>query len=79
VVAAYQACLSFLVATTFVAEVGDVRRFSTPRQLMALLGLVPSEHTTGVTVRRDSITKTGNGRARRVLIEGAWTYVSCSC
>jgi transposase len=76
VVAAYQALrgVSFLVAVTFAAEVGDVRRFSTPRQLMAFLGLVPSERTTGDTVRRGSITKTGNTRARRVLVEGAWTY-----
>ena len=76
VVAAYQALrgVSFLVATTFVAEVGDVRRFAAPQHLMAFLGLVPSEHTTGDTVRRGSITKTGNRRARRVLIEGAWTY-----
>ena len=51
-----------------------VRRFATPQQLMAFLGLVPSERTTGDTVRRGSITKTGNHRARRVLIEGAWTY-----
>ena len=76
VVAAYQALrgVSFLVATTFVAEVGDVRRFVTPQQLMAFLGLVPSERTTGDTVRRGSITKTGSRRARRVLVEGAWTY-----
>jgi transposase len=76
VVAAYQALrgVSFLVAATFVAEVGDVRRFTTPQQLMAFLGLVPSERTTGDTVRRGSITKTGNGRARRVLVEAAWTY-----
>jgi transposase len=76
VVAAYQALrgVSFLVAVTFTAEVGDVRRFSTPRQLMAFLGLVPSERATGDTVRRGSITKTGNTRARRVLVEGAWTY-----
>jgi hypothetical protein len=65
--------VSFLVAITFAAEVGDVRRFATPQQLMAFLGLVPSERTTGDTVRRGSITKTGNHRARRVLIEGAWT------
>jgi transposase len=76
VVAAYQALrgVSFLVAATFVAEVGDVRRFTTPQQLMAFLGLVPSERTTGDTVRRGAITKTGNGRARRVLVEAAWTY-----
>ena len=76
VVAAYQALrgVSFLVATIFVAEVGDVRRFTTPQQLMAFLGLVPSERTTGDTVRRGAITKTGNSRARRVLVEAAWTY-----
>jgi transposase len=44
--------VSFLVAVTFVAEVGDVRRFATPQELMAFLGLVPSERTTGDTVRR---------------------------
>jgi transposase len=41
---------------------------------MAYLGLVPSESSTGERVRRGGITKAGNGRARRVLIEGAWTY-----
>jgi transposase len=76
VVDAYQAMrgVAFLTAVTFVAEIGDVRRFETPRQLMAYLGLVPSERSTGETVRRGSITKAGNPRARRVLIEGAWTY-----
>jgi hypothetical protein len=64
----------FLVAATFVAEVGDVRRFTTPQQLMAFLGLVPSERTTGDMVRRGSITKTGNSRARRVLVEAACRY-----
>ena len=76
VIAAYQALrgVSFLTAVTFVAEIGDVRRFDSPRQLMAYLGLVPSESSTGERVRRGGITKAGNGRARRVLIEGAWTY-----
>ena len=76
VVEAYQAMrgVAFLTAVTFVAEVGDVRRFEKPRQLMAYLGLVPSERSTGERVRRGSITKAGNARARRVLIEGAWTY-----
>jgi transposase len=76
VVTSYQTLrgVSFLVAVTFIAEVGDVRRFASPQQLMAFLGLVPSERTTGETVRRGSIAKTGNHRARRVLIEGAWTY-----
>src|SRR4029453_11372673 len=76
VVEAYQALrgVAFLTAVTFVAEIGDVRRFETPRQLMAYLGLVPSERSTGEQVWRGSITKAGNPRARRVLIEGAWTY-----
>jgi transposase len=76
VVAAYQAMrgVSFIVAVTFVAEIGDVRRFDNPRQLMAFLGLVPSERSTGERVRRAGLTLAGNRRARRVLIEGAWTY-----
>ncbi|WP_018099525.1 IS110 family transposase [Sinorhizobium meliloti] len=78
VIAAYQALrgVAFITAVTFVAEIGDIRRFETPRQLMGYLGLVPSERSTGDTVRRGSITKAGNARARRVLIEGAWTYRS---
>ena len=76
VVAAFQAMpgVALLTAVTFVAEIGDVRRFETPRRLMAYLGLVPSESSTGEQVRRGGITKAGNSRARRVLIEGAWTY-----
>jgi transposase len=76
VVQAYQAMrgASFLVAVIFAAEIGDIRRFDTPRQLMAFLGLVPGERSTGNTVRRTSLTLAGNGRARRVLIEAAWTY-----
>ena len=61
-------------AVTLVAELGDLRRFANPRQLMAYLGLVPSEHSSGARVRRGGITKAGNGRARRVLVEGAWSY-----
>jgi transposase len=76
VVAALQAMrgVAFVVAITVVAEVGDFRRFVHPRQLMAYLGLVPSEHSSGSSVRRGGITKAGNALARRVLIEGAWTY-----
>jgi transposase len=76
VVAAYQAMrgVNFLAATTLVAEVGDLRRFDNPAQLMSFLGLVPSENSTGDTTRRGAITKAGNRRARRVLVEGAWTY-----
>ena len=56
------------------AEIGDFRRFARPRRLTARLGLVPSESSTGEQVRRGGTTKAGNSRARRVLIEGAWTY-----
>lgn len=66
--------ISLVVAVTFVAEVGDLRRFDNPRQLMAYLGLVPSERSTGETVRRGGITKAGNGRIRHLLVESAWTY-----
>ncbi len=76
VVAALQAMrgVALVAAVTVVAEVGDFRRFINPRQLMAYLGLVPSEHSSGGSVRRGGITKAGNALARRVLIEGAWTY-----
>lgn len=66
--------LDTVAATTFLAEIGDLSRFESPRQLMAYLGLVPSERSTGESVRRGSITKAGNRRARRVLIEAAWAY-----
>jgi len=76
VVAALQSMrgVALVVAVTVVAEVGDFRRFANPRQLMAYLGLVPSEHSSGSSVRRGGITKAGNALARRGLIEGAWTY-----
>jgi transposase len=76
VVAALQAMrgVAFLSAVVLTAEVGDFRRFANPRQLMAWLGLVPSEHSSGSKVERGGITKAGNGRARRVLVEGAWSY-----
>lgn len=76
VVAAFQALrgVGFLTATILVAEAGDLRRFDHPRQLMAFLGLVPSEHSTGEIRQRGGITKTGNVHARKALIEAAWTY-----
>ena len=75
-VKAYQALrgVSIIVAATVVAEIGDMNRFQSPKQLMAYLGLIPSEHSSGKTVRRGPITKTGNSHVRRVLIEAAWTY-----
>src|SRR5262245_17170652 len=76
VVAAYQAMrgVSFLVAVTFAAEIGDVRRFDTPRQLMSFLGLVPAERSTGETVRRTGLTLAGKRRSRRMLSVAAWGY-----
>jgi transposase len=76
VVAAVQALrgVSILVAATVVAEVGNFSRFESPRQLMAYLGLNPSEHSSGATIKRGPITKTGNSLARTCLVEAAWTY-----
>ncbi|WP_323784334.1 IS110 family transposase, partial [Leisingera sp.] len=66
--------VAFIVAVTVVAEVGGFNRFGNPRQLMAYLGLTPSEASSGEKVSRGGITKAGSGLARRVLIEGAWSY-----
>lgn len=66
--------LGLTAAVTFMVEVGDLRRFETPRRLVAWLGLVPAERSTGDTVRRGGITKTGNARVRRALAESARTY-----
>jgi transposase len=76
IVAAFQALrgVAPIVAATMVVEIGDLRRFENPRQLMAYLGLVPSENSSGQTTKRGGITKTGNGHARRALIEAAQAY-----
>jgi transposase len=66
--------MDLISAATFLAEIGDLSRFRTPRELMAYLGLVPSEQSTGDTIRRGPITKAGNRRARRMLVECAWSY-----
>jgi transposase len=63
-----------LAATVLLAELGDISRFDSPKQLMAYLGLVPSEHSTGARRRQGAITLTGNGHARRMLVECAWSY-----
>lgn len=63
--------IDFLAAVTLVAEIGDFRRFAHPRDLMGFLCLVPSEFSTGESRHRGAITKTGNGHARRVLVEAA--------
>jgi transposase len=66
--------MAMVAAATLVAELGDITRFAKPSQLMAYLGLVPSEHSSGNTRRQGGITKACNGAARRVLIEAAWSY-----
>jgi transposase len=65
VVAALQTMrgMALVNAATVIAELGDLSRFANPRQLMAYLGLVPSEHSSGASVRRGGITKAGSGAA----------------
>ncbi len=61
-------------ASALLAELGDLSRFQTPRELMGYLGLVPGEHSSGDKVKRAGITKAGNRRARRILVECSWSY-----
>ena len=63
-----------VTAVTLVAELGDLGRFATPRPLMAYVGLVPREHSSGASQRRGRITKAGNRHVRHVLVEAAWHY-----
>lgn len=63
-----------LTALTIAAELGDPRRFATAPRLMAYVGLVPSEHSSGARRAQGGITKTGNAHLRRVLVESAWHY-----
>jgi transposase len=66
----------FTVAVTMVAELGDLTRVATPRQLRSSRGLTPSEYSSGEPRRQGGLTKTGNTHARRALIEGTWAYRS---
>ena len=66
--------VAFITAATTIAETGDMNRFPSARQFMTYLGLIPSEDTTGESVRRGKITKTGNSHIRRVLVEAARGY-----
>jgi transposase len=66
--------IDLVAAMTIVAELGDLSRFESPRQLMSHLGIVPSEHSSGARQKRGGITKTGNNHVRRVLVEAAWCY-----
>jgi transposase len=76
VVAALQALrgVPCTVAVTTLAELGDLTRFDSPRQLMKFLGLIPSEYSSGERRRQGSITTAGNTHACRALVEGAWAY-----
>lgn len=62
--------ISTITAMTILAELGDLTRFDSPRQLVGFLGLAPSEYSPGLRRRQGAITKTGNGHVRRVLTEG---------
>jgi len=66
--------IQFTSAIGLVSELGDLSRFAHPRQLMAWIGVTPSEHSSGGKRRQGSITKTGNSFARKLLIESAWSY-----
>lgn len=72
----YQALkgIGLLTAAALIAEIGDITRFKTAKQLMAYLGLVPSEHTSGDTKKQGRITKTGNAHLRYLLVENSWHY-----
>lgn len=61
-------------AMVLVTELGDVTRFSSPRQLMSYLGLTPTEHSSGESVRRGGISRAGNARCRHVTVQAAWNY-----
>ena len=63
-----------VTALTVLAELGDITRFGSARQLMSYLGLTPSEYSSGARQRRGPITKTGNSHVRRILVESAWHY-----
>jgi transposase len=63
-----------LLAVSLVSELGSLSRFRTPRQLMSYAGVVSREHSSGGTIRRGAITKSGNAHIRRMMVEAAWHY-----
>ena len=71
--------VNLITAMSIVAELGDLARFSTARELMKYLGLTPSEDSTGERHRRGGITKAGNSTVRKLLIESAWCYRHKPC
>jgi transposase len=66
--------IATISAMTILSELGDLRRFPTAPKLMAAVGLVPSEYSTGDKTTRFAITKTGNAHVRRIVVEAAWQY-----
>lgn len=68
--------IATLTAITIAAELGDIRRFASPRQLMAYIGLVPGERSSGESTIRGSITKAGNVHARKAIVSAAWKYAA---
>jgi transposase len=66
--------ISTLSAVIIAAEIGDLRRFRTARQFMAFVGLVPSEQSSGKSIKRGPLTRTGNSHVRRILVEAAQHY-----
>lgn len=66
--------VALVIAVTVVAQIGDMSRFENPKQLMAFLGLVPGEFSSGSKTRPRGITKTGNRTVRKLLFEAAWSY-----
>lgn len=66
--------LNLVASATVLSVTGDLRRFPSPAKLSSYFGLVPSEHSSGNSTKREGITKAGNTEARRVLIQAAWCY-----
>ena len=63
-----------MTAVTVVTELGKLSRFENPTRLMGYSGAVPREHSSGGSIQRGAITKTGNAHLRRVIVEAAWAY-----
>jgi transposase len=66
--------IDYVTALSFICEIGDFRRFAKAESFMSYLGLVPSEYSSGKKIQRGSITKTGSGYLRKLLVESAWHY-----
>jgi transposase len=66
--------VGLLTAAVLIAEIGDITRFENAKQLMAYLGVIPSEHSSGPNKRQGRITKTGNAHLRYMVVENSWHY-----